>query len=140
VFRSSWKDTLAVVVCANKGKSPPPPHVPIAVKGFYSDDVFQAWLCSAVAPPQGWFSVDNVDRRAGLTPQCATAHDLLANSPNRAHPTTTAEHCLCVPIMTSSCPQGIKLTAWLVSAAAAAAAAADLIGWHGICRWQSSQA
>ena len=70
VFRSSWKDTLAALMCAARGRPPPPAHVPIVVRGFYSDDVFQAWLCSAVAPPDGWFSVDNVDRRAGLTPQC----------------------------------------------------------------------
>lgn len=42
-------------------------HVPLAVGGFYSDFLHQAWLCAAAEMAPAWLEVDNVERcaRAG---------------------------------------------------------------------------
>ena len=63
VFVRSWKQTFQSVV-APSHKLPPQDWRPISVRGFYSDLLFQPWLCSSAGLDPRWTAVDNLPRRA----------------------------------------------------------------------------
>ncbi len=58
-FQSSWKDTYAYENYNHKAKTFTP-HVPIAMKGIYSDVFFRSWLCRSFALQDSWLSINNV--------------------------------------------------------------------------------
>lgn len=43
-------------------------HVPLRVENCYSDTLYNPWMNSALQIDPSWLTVDNVDRRAGLSP------------------------------------------------------------------------
>ncbi|WIA16759.1 hypothetical protein OEZ85_013410 [Tetradesmus obliquus] len=56
-------------------------HRPLAVQGFYSDFLHQPWFCANVEIQLRWLEVDNIERRAGLTPEQFRAQYEAANRP-----------------------------------------------------------
>eukprot|EP00198_Chlamydomonas_reinhardtii_P001554 XP_001690890.1 JmjC protein [Chlamydomonas reinhardtii] len=41
----------------------------LQVRGFYSDLLYQPWFCANFEMPPDWLQPNNIDRRAGLTPE-----------------------------------------------------------------------
>ncbi|KAG2446007.1 hypothetical protein HXX76_000610 [Chlamydomonas incerta] len=41
----------------------------LRVRGFYSDLLYQPWFCANFEMPPDWLRPNNIDRRAGLTPE-----------------------------------------------------------------------
>ena len=63
-FEGSWQDSyLAATVPGYR----PGSRRLRPVKGFYSDLLYQPWLCTNVAIDPAWLEVENIDRRAGLS-------------------------------------------------------------------------
>eukprot|EP00808_Paulinella_micropora_P020632 g16778.t1 len=59
---------------AGKGQERKPPnksrkHVPLRIKGFYSDALHLAWLSACAQIEPEWLAVDNIPRRANLSPE-----------------------------------------------------------------------
>ena len=48
-FKGTWRDTYKTL--CREPCDAISPHVPIKVKGFYSDVLFQPWLCSSLQIP-----------------------------------------------------------------------------------------
>lgn len=46
-----------------------PQHVPLPVPGFYSDYLFQSWLCASISVKEEWLARSTVPRRSDLTLQ-----------------------------------------------------------------------
>ncbi|KAL2651003.1 hypothetical protein R1flu_019131 [Riccia fluitans] len=63
-FRGRWKNSY---VSTRHPQFTGPPHVPLKVKGFYSDYIFQSWLCASLEIKKEWLSRDNIERRTSLT-------------------------------------------------------------------------
>ena len=53
-FNGSWKDTLASIIAKDDNF---PHHVPINVRGFYSDALFAPWICAASATDPTWVEI-----------------------------------------------------------------------------------
>lgn len=64
-FKDDWRCTYAAAV----SPSSPPPLPVLQVPGFFSDHLFQSWLCSSLTMKEQWLSVDNIDRRSNLSVQ-----------------------------------------------------------------------
>jgi hypothetical protein len=64
-FTKSWRETY----CRQKGGQTYKGHHPIKVDGFFSDILYQPWLCSSLGLDPSWLSVDNVERRSNLSRQ-----------------------------------------------------------------------
>ncbi|KAG0553571.1 hypothetical protein KC19_12G021800 [Ceratodon purpureus] len=63
-FQGCWKTTyLASLVPKYAG----PPHLPLKVKDFYSDYLFQSWLCASLEIKPDWLSTDNIEKRENLS-------------------------------------------------------------------------
>ncbi|KAL3700749.1 hypothetical protein R1sor_018771 [Riccia sorocarpa] len=63
-FKGRWKNSY---VSTRYPHWTGPPHVPLKVKGFYSDHIFQSWLCASLEIKKEWLSRDNIARRSNLT-------------------------------------------------------------------------
>ncbi|GAB9473909.1 F-box protein [Globisporangium polare] len=55
----TWKESFIATKCNGKRK-----RKPIAVKGFYSDLLFQSFYCAAAPIEESWVAVENIDRRS----------------------------------------------------------------------------
>lgn len=55
----TWKDSFIATKCNGKRK-----RKPIAVKGFYSDLLFQSFYCAAAPIEESWIAVETIDRRS----------------------------------------------------------------------------
>ena len=64
-FSNSWKETY----CRHRAGAAYIAHRPIRVAGFYSDLLYQPFLCARLGLDPSWLEVDNIDRRAGLSLQ-----------------------------------------------------------------------
>ena len=64
-FTNSWKETY----CRHKAGRSYVTHRPIKISGFYSDLLYQPFLCATLGFDPSWLSVDNVDRRSNLSRQ-----------------------------------------------------------------------
>eukprot|EP00249_Psilotum_nudum_P000824 c12961_g1_i2 orf=1126-1782(-) len=62
-FEGCWKSTYAVCRAPSSYRA----HVPLKVSGFFSDYLFQSWLCANLRMRAEWLSRDNVDRRSNLS-------------------------------------------------------------------------
>lgn len=60
-FQGTWRETLRLLM----GGPTIPTHVPLEIPGFFSDQVYQRWLCCQTQWPKEWLSVDNVPRIDG---------------------------------------------------------------------------
>eukprot|EP00039_Didymoeca_costata_P008160 m.108685 g.108685 ORF g.108685 m.108685 type:complete len:486 (+) comp13974_c0_seq1:164-1621(+) len=63
-FQNTWKDTCACLLHPDKKI---PPHKPIKVAGYYSDDLFAPWLYASLWTNPNWIAKDNVKREANLS-------------------------------------------------------------------------
>jgi len=61
-FQGTWRRTYALEVCGVELS-----EKVLKVGGFYSDVLFQSFLCSTIDFDSAWLEVDNVDRRSGLS-------------------------------------------------------------------------
>eukprot|EP00850_Spirogloea_muscicola_P009343 SM000052S17735 [mRNA] locus=s52:437861:440425:+ [translate_table: standard] len=61
-FHGSWKQTYAA-----GRKLTAAPHIPLKVAGFYSDHLFQSWLCASLQMRPEWLQAETVPRVAGLS-------------------------------------------------------------------------
>lgn len=64
-FKLDWRCTYAAAMPPYS----PPPWPPLKVTGFFSDYLFQSWLCSSLKMKEEWLLVDNIDRRNDLSVQ-----------------------------------------------------------------------
>jgi hypothetical protein len=62
-FSNTWKETY----CRHKAGPRYVTHRPIKVSGFYSDLLYQPFLCATLGFDPSWLAVDNVDRRSNLS-------------------------------------------------------------------------
>nr|XP_024361962.1 F-box protein At5g06550-like isoform X1 [Physcomitrium patens] len=62
-FKGCWKTTYLASHALNVGKL----HLPLKVKDFYSDYLFQSWLCANLEIKPEWLSADNIERRENLS-------------------------------------------------------------------------
>lgn len=62
-FKGCWKSTYI----AAHWPMHVLPQVPLKVSNFYSDYLFQSWLCASLEMKREWLEVDNVDRRNNLS-------------------------------------------------------------------------
>jgi hypothetical protein len=63
-YRGGWKQTyISRLYPSFSG------HKPLRVEGCYSDVLYDPWMNSALQIDPTWLMVDNVQRRAGLTPE-----------------------------------------------------------------------
>ena len=65
-----WKQTY---ICRSRPASKVR-HMPLRVDGCYSDTMYNPWMNSALQIDPSWLKVDNVDRRAGLSPEDFILH------------------------------------------------------------------
>ncbi|GFH55356.1 hypothetical protein CTEN210_11832 [Chaetoceros tenuissimus] len=60
-FQKCWRDTFVHSTLKTNGKLEMfQNHVPISIKGIYSDTFFRSWLCRSFALQESWLSVNNV--------------------------------------------------------------------------------
>lgn len=64
-FKVDWRCTYATAM--SPLSLSPEPH--LQVTGFFSDYLFQSWLCSSLTMKEEWLLVDNIDRRTNLSVQ-----------------------------------------------------------------------
>ncbi|GLJ18829.1 hypothetical protein SUGI_0336390 [Cryptomeria japonica] len=65
-FQGSWKSTYIATHCPFSSSSPTlMSH--FKVSNFYSDYLFQSWLCANLEMKQEWLEVDNIERREKLS-------------------------------------------------------------------------
>ncbi|KAL5203553.1 hypothetical protein ABZP36_008424 [Zizania latifolia] len=62
-FSSSWRSTY---IAAASGGAHYRPRV-LEIKGFYSDYLFQSWLCANMEMRPEWLQRDTIERRRGLS-------------------------------------------------------------------------
>ncbi|GJN04579.1 hypothetical protein PR202_ga22141 [Eleusine coracana subsp. coracana] len=64
-FAGTWRDTYVAAVSGGRRsrRSPRGPEI----RGFYSDYLFQSWLCANMEMRHEWLARDNIQRRRGLT-------------------------------------------------------------------------
>ncbi|KAH7666330.1 Clavaminate synthase-like protein [Dioscorea alata] len=58
LFNGSWRSTYSGLVF---------PHPSISIRDFYSDYLFQSWLCANLDMRPEWLRTDNIDRRRGIS-------------------------------------------------------------------------
>eukprot|EP00041_Stephanoeca_diplocostata_P010089 m.160232 g.160232 ORF g.160232 m.160232 type:complete len:525 (+) comp18015_c0_seq5:399-1973(+) len=63
-FIYTWKDTAIRMIKPHVALRA---HQPCAFRPYYSDYLFQSWLCASLQIPTSWLSVDNIDRRSSLS-------------------------------------------------------------------------
>ncbi|XP_062196994.1 arginine-specific demethylase JMJ22 [Phragmites australis] len=63
-FAGSWRATY--IAAASGGRGHLPPRV-LQIKGFYSDYLFQSWLCANMEMRPEWLARDNIERRRGMS-------------------------------------------------------------------------
>uniref|UniRef100_A0A7S4K5J7 JmjC domain-containing protein n=1 Tax=Guillardia theta TaxID=55529 RepID=A0A7S4K5J7_GUITH len=63
-FQKCWKETFLKRI-----NSKFPGHKPLRMKDCYSDILFEPWMNANMAIDPSWLTVENVDRRSGLTAQ-----------------------------------------------------------------------
>lgn len=61
-FKGCWRRTYVAAVAPSS-----PAFTALKVSGFFSDYLFQSWLCSSLRMRKEWLSVDNIDRRSNLS-------------------------------------------------------------------------
>eukprot|EP00667_Euglena_gracilis_P006218 EG_transcript_6270 len=66
-FVRGWKETYLQRWARGRVTASGPLHTPLHVRHFFSDALYQPWLCAAGTMREEWLAVDNIDRRAGLT-------------------------------------------------------------------------
>ncbi|BBM99945.1 histone arginine demethylase JMJD6 [Marchantia polymorpha subsp. ruderalis] len=64
IFRGRWKNAY---ITTRYPQFSGPTHVPLKVKGFYSDHIFQSWLCASLEIKTEWLSRDNIERRSNIS-------------------------------------------------------------------------
>eukprot|EP00897_Mesotaenium_endlicherianum_P000489 jgi/Mesen1/10440/ME000082S09943 len=64
-FDHNWKRTYQQGALPNNDTWKP--HKPMKVRGFYSDHLFQSWLCASVEVKPEWVARDNIPRRCELS-------------------------------------------------------------------------
>ncbi|KAL6842843.1 hypothetical protein ACP4OV_027156 [Aristida adscensionis] len=67
-FAGSWRATYVSASSSpsSGGRARLPPRV-LEVKGFYSDYLFQSWLCANMEMRHEWLARDNIERRRGMS-------------------------------------------------------------------------
>ncbi|KAL6005105.1 Arginine-specific demethylase jmj22 [Asimina triloba] len=67
-FAGSWKSTYVAAFHPSffSGVAPNP-SLGIKVRDFYSDYLFQSWLCANLEMKPEWLQVDNIERRRGIS-------------------------------------------------------------------------
>ncbi|TVU24916.1 hypothetical protein EJB05_27381, partial [Eragrostis curvula] len=63
-FAGTWRATYIAAVSG--GRASLPTRVP-DIRGFYSDYLFQSWLCANMEMRHEWLARDNIERRRGLS-------------------------------------------------------------------------
>ncbi|WOL03105.1 hypothetical protein Cni_G11825 [Canna indica] len=63
LFRRSWRSTYLSAA----GSSPLPPTSGLLIRNFYSDYLFQSWLCASIEMKSEWLEIDNIERRRGIS-------------------------------------------------------------------------
>ena len=67
-YHVSWKNTFRLTILIKEGVEAAQPFVPVhRFPGFYSDYLFQPWLCTTMKIPKNWENFSNIDRRENLT-------------------------------------------------------------------------
>ncbi|KAL3623459.1 Arginine-specific demethylase jmj22 [Castilleja foliolosa] len=64
LFNGSWKNTFISSVCENPLKFD---SFTIRVRDFYSDYLFQSWLCANLEMKPEWLERDNIVRKKGIS-------------------------------------------------------------------------
>lgn len=64
-FAGSWRATY--IAAASGGQAYLIPPRALKIKGFYSDYLFQSWLCANMEMRHEWLARDNIERRRGLS-------------------------------------------------------------------------
>ncbi|CAL9115102.1 unnamed protein product [Musa textilis] len=62
-FRGSWRSTFLSAVSSH----PPPSSSALVIWNFYSDYLFQSWLCANIEMKPEWLEIDNIERRRGIS-------------------------------------------------------------------------
>eukprot|EP01018_Ginkgo_biloba_P024962 Gb_23638 [translate_table: standard] len=62
-FKGCWKSTYIAVYWPTQFLG----HGPLKVSNFYSDYLFQSWLCTSLEMKEEWLEVDNIERRTNLS-------------------------------------------------------------------------
>lgn len=63
-FEGTWKATYVAKRYQTSARKRPNA---LTVDGVYSDVLYQSFLCATTPLREEWLSVDNIDRRSGLT-------------------------------------------------------------------------
>eukprot|EP00271_Cylindrocystis_brebissonii_P008456 TRINITY_DN22779_c0_g1_i2.p1 TRINITY_DN22779_c0_g1~~TRINITY_DN22779_c0_g1_i2.p1 ORF type:complete len:484 (+),score=84.20 TRINITY_DN22779_c0_g1_i2:256-1707(+) len=79
-FCSSWRETYQQRALAAAGLALVP-HRPLKVKGFYSDHLFQSWLCASLEVKPEWLRRDTIPRRSNLSKEDFVRDFELLNRP-----------------------------------------------------------
>ncbi|KAF8665238.1 hypothetical protein HU200_054134 [Digitaria exilis] len=64
-FAGSWRATY--ISAASRGQHHLVPPRALRIKGFYSDYLFQSWLCANMEMRHEWLARDNIERRRGMS-------------------------------------------------------------------------
>ena len=77
-FQHNWKQTY---LTATNTLDKPHTKMPLKVKGFYSDLLYQPWHCSTAPLLTSWLKRDTIDRRSGLSKEEFRQQYELPNKP-----------------------------------------------------------
>ncbi|KAG2562736.1 F-box protein At5g06550-like [Panicum virgatum] len=64
-FAGSWRATYIAAACGGRPHLIPPRA--LKIRGFYSDYLFQSWLCANMEMRHEWLARDNIERRRGVS-------------------------------------------------------------------------
>jgi hypothetical protein len=65
-FAGSWRATY-IAAASRGGQAYLIPPRALRIKGFYSDYLFQSWLCANMEMRHEWLARDNIERRRGMS-------------------------------------------------------------------------
>jgi len=78
-FAGSWRATY-IAAASRGGQAYLIPPRALKIKGFYSDYLFQSWLCANMEMRHEWLARDNIERRRGMSVEQFVAE---VEEPNR---------------------------------------------------------
>lgn len=68
-FVNSWRDTMVRELLVREGQDASSfvPHRPMAMKGFFSDSLFQPWYCASMTLDSQWINGETIPRESNLS-------------------------------------------------------------------------